>query len=180
MMEEAGIQVALNLMAGNDVDAVRESGGWDWTVRRGESEVMMPLQRTTTLAPVGPITALPHRANADGEMDLMPFQEEMVEVVNAFIGTNDGEEKRNLMKDYQRLRTENLYDIGLTHYPGALIINKRFANLPNGTPINMFNWAEDAVMRERLFVPEDQQSGNELYPTALPGEPGGDGPITAV
>ena len=74
---------------------------------------------------------------------------------------------------------ENLYGIGLTQYPGALIINKRFANIPAGAPIFMFNWAEDNIIRERVFVPADKQIGAELHPNTLPGAPGSAGPVTA-
>ena len=49
------------------------------------------------------------------------------------------------------------------------MIDKRFANVPAGTPTIMFNWAEDALMRERLFVPTARQSHYELLPGRLPG-----------
>jgi len=65
--------------------------------------------------------------------------------------------------------------VGLTQYPGALIINKRFANIPAGAPIFMFNWAEDNIIRERVYVPEDKQGDHELHPETLPGAPGSDG-----
>jgi hypothetical protein len=68
------------------------------------------------------------------------------------------------MKRYQRLFTENLYGVGLVNYPGALVINKRFANIPPGAPIFPFNWAEDNIMRERVYVPEDRQQDHELHP----------------
>jgi peptide/nickel transport system substrate-binding protein len=83
------------------------------------------------------------------------------------------------MKQYQRLYTENVYGPGLTAYPGALIINKRFANIPPGAPIFMFNWAEDNIIRERVFVPEGARQDHELHPGTLPGAPGSDGPVTA-
>ena len=77
------------------------------------------------------------------------------------------------MKQYQKLYTENLYAIGLTQYPGALIINKRFANIPPGAPIFLFNWAEDNIIRERVYVPADkQQPEYQLQPETLPGAPG--------
>jgi peptide/nickel transport system substrate-binding protein len=41
----------------------------------------------------------------------------------------------------------------------------------------MFNWAEDNIIRERLFVPTDAQGDYELHPETLPGEPGGAGPV---
>jgi len=176
MLEEAGIQAALNLLTGNDRDATQNSGRYDWMVLRNGTSLITVVQNTAELAPVGPQTSLNHRANADGEMDLLPWEEEMVEVVNAFIGSRDAEERSELMSRYQRLYTENLYGVGLTAYPGALIINKRFANIPAGAPIFMYNWAEDNIIRERVYVPADAQADHQLHPNTLPGD---DGPMTA-
>ena len=85
------------------------------------------------------------------------------------------------MKTYQKAFTENVTAVGLTSYPGALIINKRFANIPAGAPIFMYNWAEDNIIRERVFVPADaSRSVHELHPQTLPGAPGSAGvPMTA-
>ncbi len=177
MMEEAGIRVALNLLSGNDRDAQRDSGRYDWMVQRNETEMITVVQNTPELASVGPNTSYSHRANADGEMDLLPFEQEMADTVRAFIETNDPAERTELMKTYQQVYTENVYGVGLTAYPGALIINKRFSNIPKGTPILMFNWAEDSIIRERVWVAADQQGDYELFPGTVPGEPGGDGPM---
>lgn len=81
------------------------------------------------------------------------------------------------MKQYQKVATTNVDTVGLTEYPGALIINKRFSNIPPGAPIFMFNWAEDTIIRERVFVAADKQGDFELYPEQLPGKPGESGPI---
>ena len=112
-----------------------------------------------------------------GAQAIADFEQELVDTVNAFVATSDNAERVELMKTFQNVFTENVYSVGLTQYPGALIINKRFANIPAGAPIFQFNWAEDSVMRERLFVPEDQQGDYELHPETLPGEPGGAGPV---
>jgi len=80
------------------------------------------------------------------------------------------------MKEFQKISTEHVYNVGLTEYPGALIINKRFSNIPQGTPIFMFNWAEDSIVRERVFVATDKQQKYELFPEQLPGKPGDKGP----
>ena len=42
-------------------------------------------------------------------------------------------------------------------------------------PINMYNWAEDNIIRERVFVPADKQQGFELHANTLPDVPGGKG-----
>ena len=39
----------------------------------------------------------------------------------------------------------------------------------------MYNWAEDSIIRERVFVPTDKQQDYELFPDTLPGAPGGEG-----
>jgi peptide/nickel transport system substrate-binding protein len=179
MLEEAGIQATLNVLSGNDRDAVRDSGDWDWQVFRNPTELITVVQNTTQLAPTGATTSWNHRANAEGQLDLLPWEQEMVDVVNRFIASRDPAERVELMKEYQQLYTENLYGVGLVAYPGALVINKRFANIPQGAPIFMYNWAEDNIIRERVFVPEDQQQDYELHPNTLPGAPGADGPISA-
>lgn len=177
MLEEAGIKATLNSVNGNDRDALRDSGKFDLNLIRNDKQLITVVQQTDQLAPVGPTTARDsHRANAAGELDLLPFQEEMVDTIKAFMTSRDPAERVALVKKYQKLYTDNVYGIGLTAYPGALIINKRFANIPPGAPIFMYNWAEDNIIRERVYVPEDQQRDYELHPNTLPSS---DGPVSA-
>jgi peptide/nickel transport system substrate-binding protein len=81
-----------------------------------------------------------------------------------------------LMKQYQRVYTENVYGVGLTQFAPPLLLNKRLANVPAAVPNLMFNYYEDAVMRERFYVPVDRRSNFELYAESLPGAPGSTGP----
>ena len=41
----------------------------------------------------------------------------------------------------------------------------------------MYNWAEDNIIRERVFVAADKQAGLELHPGTLSDVPGGKGPV---
>jgi peptide/nickel transport system substrate-binding protein len=179
MMEPLGLRVIANFLTGTQRDDTWFSGKFDWQVLRNGSPLISVVQGTTTLAPTGPLVHDFHRAGTDGTLDLLPFEQELVDTVRAFIATNDGAERSELMKKFQKLFTENVYAVGLTQYPGALIINKRFANIPAGAPIFMFNWAEDNIIRERVFVPADAQQDHELHPNTLPGAPGSAGPVTA-
>jgi peptide/nickel transport system substrate-binding protein len=178
-MEQVGIRVIVNLVSGSNMTATQNSGEWDWQVFRNQSELIAVVQNTSALAPIGPQTTYFHRAGTDGSVDILPFEQELVDLTNAFIAEPDTTKRAELMKAYQKIHTENVYTVGLTQYPGALIINKRFKNVPAGTPIFMFNWAEDSVIRERLFVPTADQQGLELHPATLPGAPGvGNGPVS--
>jgi peptide/nickel transport system substrate-binding protein len=177
-MEQLGIRVIVNDVSGNNMTETQNSGKWDWQVLRNGSELISVVQGTSSLAPTGPQTSPLHRAGTDKTLDLLPYEQQMVDVVNKFIATQDPGTRIDLMKQYQKLFTENVNEIGLTQYPGALIINKRFANIPAGAPIFMFNWAEDNIFRERVFVPANKQQAYELAPKTLPGAPGiGNGPV---
>ena len=168
-MEKIGIRVIVNLVSGSNMTATQNSGAWDWQIFRNQSELISVVQNTASLAPTGPQTSWFHRAGTDGSLDLLPFEKDLVDVVNTFISEPDTAKRVDLMKKFQKIYTQNAYAIGLTQYPGALIINKRFANIPAGAPIFMFNWAEDNIMRERVFVPKAKQANYELYPDTLPG-----------
>lgn len=179
MMEPLGLRVIANFLTGTQRDDTYQSGKFDWQVFRNGSPLVSVVQGTSQLAPTGPQLFEYHRSGTDGTLDLLPFEQELVDIVNKFIATSDNAERAELMKQYQKVYTENVFAVGLTQYPGALIINKRFANIPAGAPIFMFNWAEDNIIRERVFVPADKQQDYELHPDTLPGAPGEPGPITA-
>lgn len=171
-MEKLGLRVVLNSLDGKQRDATNYAGRFDWMVHRNGPEYASVVQNTPQLGATGPRTSWHHRAPEGGQVDLMPFEQELVDTINKFIASNDNAERVALMKQYQKIATTNLDTIGLTEYPGALIINKRFANVPTGAPIFMFNWAEDTIIRERLFVPSDKQGDFELFAEQLPGKPG--------
>jgi len=179
MMGDIGVKVTLNALSGKDFDNARDSGKFDWIIIRNGTELITVVQNTAQLAPTGPTTSNHHKANGTGELDLLDYEKDMVDTVNKFIATRDAAERTELMKHYQNVYTSNLDGIGLTAYPGALIVNKRFANIPAGAPIFMYNWAEDNIIRERVFVPADKQIDAELHPDTLPGAPGSAGPIAA-
>ena len=176
-MEKLGLRVVLNGLNGTQRDASQYSGRFDWLIRRNDQELTSVVQNTEQLAPVGPKTSWNHRAPESGEVDLMPFEKDLVGLVNRFVSSEDNDERASLMRQFQKISTEHVYNVGLTEYPGALIINRRFSNIPQGTPIFMFNWAEDSIIRERVFVAADKQAKYELFPQELPGKPGDKGPM---
>ena len=172
ILADAGLKVLPSLLPETQYDATQQAGQFDWLIYRNKSELVTVVQNTAQLAPIGPQTSIFHRAGTDGTVDLLPFEQEMVDIVNTFISSSDPEEKIALMRKYQKIYTQNVYGVGLTQYSAALIVNKRFANLPVGTPNFMFNWGEDSVMRERMYVPLEAQKDYELFPGTLPGAPG--------
>lgn len=177
-MEAVGVRVIAQFLNTNAFAANTASGQFDWAVGRNSSELLTVTQNTQNLAPVGLQTSPFHKAGSAGALDLLPFEEDLVKTVESFLVSTDPAERIELMKHYQQVYTENVYSVGLTNFAAALVINKRFANVPVGMPIFLFNWGEDSIMRERLYVPTDKQQDYELAPNSIPGKPGrGEGPI---
>ena len=117
MMAEAGLKVTLNTLGGNAFDAEFQNGRYDWVVRRNDPELITPVQQPSRLAPVGPQTARMHMANDAGELDLLPFEQELVDTVNAFIASRDADERKALMAGV----AEDLHRERLRHRPDRSI-----------------------------------------------------------
>jgi peptide/nickel transport system substrate-binding protein len=84
MMQEIGLRVILNLQQGPSRDNLNYSGRFDWQVLRQQSEMITVVQNTARLAPTGPHVHWFHRAGKDGTLDLLPFEQELVDIVNEF------------------------------------------------------------------------------------------------
>jgi len=168
MMEKIGLRVIADYTDGNGVEARRDAGDFDWAIRRVERAFNTVLQDTASLAPLGPTTSPFHKAGPDGTIEVMDFEQKLVDIMNEFRSAT-AERRKELMVDYQKIFTENVYSAGLVNYPGALIINKRFRNVPAGTPILSFQWAEDSALREQMYVPAEEQKDYELFPKTLAG-----------
>ena len=176
-LETIGLRVTPKLVAVDPEFDLESRGQFDWLIARAGPELITSVENTTQMAPTGPRISEFHQAGSDGTLDLLPFESDLVDIVSQVITSHDPLDRASLMQRYQSVYTQNIYAVGLTQFPGALVVSKRMANVPPNAPILMFNWSEDAIMRERLFVPKDRQSSFELFPKSLPGLPGSAGPI---
>jgi peptide/nickel transport system substrate-binding protein len=99
---------------------------------------------------------------------LQTFEKEIVSILEKWRDGVEGDEAKQLMSQYQKLFTENVYQPGIVQYPTALLINKRIQNLADGMPVLAYQWAEDTVIREQFWVYQDDQL-DELFPGRVPG-----------
>lgn len=118
-MEKLGLKIVINALDGAKRDDAHYAGRFDWLIQRNTTELSSVVQNTEQLAPVGPRTSWHHRAGKDDQLDLMPFETELVDVVNKFRTSQDNDERVDLMKQYQKISTEHVNTVGLTEYPGA-------------------------------------------------------------
>ena len=106
-----------------------------------------------------------HQAN-DGERNLMPHEEELLDLLRRAEATTDQQERIAIARRMQMVITDNVHVVGVVQMPAALLIGKRIRNAHPSTPVRMYEWAEDAVIRERLWTPGDLQL-EELFPGRL-------------
>ncbi|MCB9943419.1 MAG: ABC transporter substrate-binding protein [Geminicoccaceae bacterium] len=172
MLDEVGLKLHDACVDG-PAGELEFAGKFEWSIYRGERDFITFIQDTRRLAPIGPRTHLWHQAGSDGTLDLLPFENDLVSIIRQFYEIDTFAEATRLASLYQKIFTENVYQVGLTVYPGGLIVNKRLRNIQPGTPVYAFQWAEKAALRERLFVPAEQQVKEyERFPGMLPGSIG--------
>lgn len=163
MLGDVGIRILPRAV--DDVEVVLDSGNFNMAERR--HHWVIPTRETCAYLPISNGCPDFHPVGADGERNLMDFEVEMVDAVNQIQATWDPVEAAEAAKVIQRNWTENVYTIGLVQAPAALLINKRVKNAHPGTPVFMFEWAEDGVVRERLWTPAGMQI-NELLAGTVP------------
>ncbi|MCL6270506.1 ABC transporter substrate-binding protein [Sansalvadorimonas sp. 2012CJ34-2] len=168
MMNEVGINLIPQVVKNSATrENIRDSGDYDFYIHRNEKEYIVPIQRADFLAPRHTNQPYWHRGTKNAPQKLLPFEQELVDVISRFTTETDPAKQAELMRQYNHIFTENVYSVGLVNVPGAMILNKRLKNVPKGTPILAYQWAEDATMRERFWVDKDLQK-KQLFPEQLP------------
>lgn len=132
-----------------------EAGNWEMHVDRLGQAFALPHTRPVDIAPVTKTFAW-HR-EGETPRSLLPFEKQLVDIVLKYRDTYDAAERKKLMFEYNKIFTENLYDVGIFVGRYGLGLAKRVKNVPAGTPVFMYTWVEDAIMLDMLWTPVDQQ-----------------------
>lgn len=160
---DIGIRVLPKGVDKTSFENVRYGGAFNALIRRVNN--LSPTRETCEFLPVGENCPNFHRPDDNGRV-LQDFEKELLAAYQKFVATPDKAEKVVQANKIQKLVTENVYYLGTVQYPAALLINKRVKNAHPGTPVFMYEWAEDAVIRERLWTPSELQL-KELLPNTV-------------
>jgi peptide/nickel transport system substrate-binding protein len=169
MMREIGIQLIAQPTQGSGQEDINESCKWEAMLWRGDRPFTVPVAQLHDLAPMTPKVPQWHQGTAENPQELLPFEPKLIEVLNKVRTEPDTAKRGVLLNEYNHIFTENIYSVGLVTIPAALIINKRFKNVPAGAPVLAYQWSEDNTLRERLWIAEeDQDQVPDLMPGKLP------------
>jgi peptide/nickel transport system substrate-binding protein len=99
--------------------------------------------------------------------ELQPFEEELVRIVNEFALEPDSDKRNELMFEYNRIFTENVYDVGVILGRYGLALAKRFNNVPAGSTPFYYHWTWANVSPEQMWTsPENQLQ--QIRPNEIP------------
>ena len=156
LLGAVGIQVNMRpvkpTVAGDNVEA----GTWEMNVSRGGQAYAVPFTRADQLAPVTKENPMWHREGAEPRQ-LRPFEEELVNIVNEFALEPDSAKRVELMRQYNRIFTENIYDVGVVIGRYGLALAKRFKNVPVGCPTFLYQWTWANCQPDQVWVAPEEQ-----------------------
>lgn len=158
-LAEVGIRLQGRAVDQTNFDTIRAGG--DYTAVFHRRNLIAPTRETCETLPAG--DACPYFNQSGNRLD---FEKELEQAYQTFVSSEDPAAKAEATRQMQKLITENAYILGTVQVPAALLVNKRVKNAHPGTPVFMYEWAEDGVIRERLWTPEDQQL-SELLPDTI-------------
>jgi peptide/nickel transport system substrate-binding protein len=169
LFKQIGVQVNFRLMEGNAINDLNTRGEWEMQVNRMGQEWGVPEIRYRDIAPQAIESPNFNRAAEGVERVLQDFEVEMVEIVQKFVNSTDNAERVELMKQYQKLHTENCYTLGVVIGRYALGMSKTLKNIPVGSPAFLYQWDYDNYLPEQFWIaPEDQSKVPETQPGVIP------------
>jgi len=166
LMADVGIQVNFRPVKATVRDDAIVSGEWEWNVDRGGQNYAVPFSYAASLAPITKESPAWHR---EGEQprELQPFEEELVKIVNEFALEPDSDKRKELMFEYNRIFTENVYHVGTIVGRYGLALAKRFNNIPAGSTPFFYHWTWANVSPEQFWVSPGSQLP-QIRPNEIP------------
>jgi peptide/nickel transport system substrate-binding protein len=166
LFKQIGIQVNYRVLQGNAATELNTNGQWDMQVSRMGQEWGVPNVRYRDIAPLTLQSPVFSRAAEGMDRPLQDFETQMVELVQQFVKESDSAKQKELMAQYQKLHTENVYTLGLVIGRYALGMSKRIQNVPVGCPAFFYQWDYDNFIPEQFWTKDT--AVKETRPETLP------------
>ena len=163
---QVGIKVNMQTITSQASTDISQSGNWDMNVNRGGQVFALPFTNVNGLSPTTKKGVNWH-TEGDKPRQLLDFEQSLIDIVNKYRTTFDPVGRKDLMKQYNAIFTKNVYTMGVFVGRYGLGIAKRVKNVPDGTPVFMYTWVEDAVLLDTLWTPAGQQL-TQNRPDTLP------------
>jgi peptide/nickel transport system substrate-binding protein len=166
LLADVGIQINFRPAKPTAATDNVEAGTWEFHVDRGGQQYAVPFTRADEIAPLTKENPSWHREGEEPRQ-LQPFEEELVRIVEEFRLETDAEKRDELMAEYNRIFTENVYDCGVVVGRYGLALAERFNNVPVGSPTFLYQWTWANVNPEQVWVAPEEQI-EQIRPNEIP------------
>jgi peptide/nickel transport system substrate-binding protein len=157
LFKQIGVQVNYRKIQSSVRAEQVPKGDWEMHVDRMGQAFGVPNVRSREIAPVSLENPSWSRGAEGVEHPLLPFEQEMVQLVNAFALETDTAKQYEMMKTYQKLHTENVYTLGVVIGRYALGMSKTIKNVPIGCPAFFYQWDYNNFIPEQMWIPVAEQ-----------------------
>jgi peptide/nickel transport system substrate-binding protein len=166
LMADVGIQVNFRPVKPTVADDNEVAGTWEWNVNRGGQAFAVPFSYANSLAPITKESPSWHREGEEPR-ELQPFEEELIRIIEEFTLEPDSDKRAEMMSEYNRIFTENVYDVGIVIGSYGLALAERFNNIPVGSPTFLYQWTWANVNPEQVWVDSAEQL-DQIRPNEVP------------
>ena len=169
LFKQIGIQVNYRALQSSARSNASSTGQWEMHVDRMGQEWGVPNVRYRDIAPLAIESPSFNRAAQGVERPLQDFEQQMVDIVQQFRAESDSAKQKELMAQYQKLHTENVYTLGVVIGRYALGMSKTIKNVPIAAPAFLYQWDYDNFLPDQFWIaPEDQNKVPETQPNVIP------------
>lgn len=152
LFKDIGLQVNYRKLQNSAATELTTAGEWDMQVSRMGQEWGVPNVRYRDIAPQALESPGWNRAAEGVERVLQPFEEELVALAQQMASETDFGTQKELMAQYQKLHTENVYTLGVIIGRYGLGMAKRIKNVPIGAPAFYYQWDYNNFIPEQFWV----------------------------
>jgi len=165
MFQAVGIKMTMKVMTQTALDEIFRAGTWDLRANRYDSEWLVPNAFPASISPNDDkILAMHYMIKTSG--DAMPFENDLNAICVNFAKETDPAKQKDLIGQWNRVWTENAYNIGVVTCTYGMLLNKYMKNVQPGLPVNVYSWGHQSMFMEQLWYDKANQRplilGNNL------------------
>jgi len=169
LFKNIGIQVNYRKIQNTVMQELDANGEWEMRVDRLGQEWGVPNIRYRDIAPLALETPVWNRAAEGVKRTLQPFEEELINLASQLPKEQDSSKQKELMAQYQKIHTENVYSLGVIIGRYSLGMAKRIKNVPVACPAFFYQWDYNNFIPEQFWIAkEDLGKVPETQPNTIP------------
>lgn len=155
MFRDVGIDLRVKTGTSPSVDSRIDAGDFEMHLARLDSAI--PFVQMDLYGPIRDNSPDWHQAGPGGERDLMPFEQEILDLMIEAQTTTSLERRYEIFQKVLEISTRNIYSVGVYEVRRGTGIHKRIRNYQPDIPPYLYNWTISSIPVQILYVEKENQ-----------------------